>query len=172
MNYQYANGGTLTNAITTLYKEGGVPRSPRRLVRDHPEPPEPVRRHRGEHGILVALGELAPNMPVAQTAFPSLGGSELASPLPVDTLKTTLQVQGCRRWPFSRTRSGPAASACCTARGGDRGELGGQLPVVRHLQLPPGQRPQVRRVKGLARNAFIDMCASFVSDCVSNSLES
>ena len=26
MNYQYANGGSLTNAITTLYKEGGVPR--------------------------------------------------------------------------------------------------------------------------------------------------
>ena len=26
MNYQYANGGTLTNALSTLYKEGGVPR--------------------------------------------------------------------------------------------------------------------------------------------------
>jgi hypothetical protein len=26
MNYQYANGGSLTNAITTLYKEGGVAR--------------------------------------------------------------------------------------------------------------------------------------------------
>ena len=26
MNYQYANGGTLTNALQTLYKEGGIPR--------------------------------------------------------------------------------------------------------------------------------------------------
>ena len=26
MNYQYANGGTLTNALSTLYKEGGVGR--------------------------------------------------------------------------------------------------------------------------------------------------
>ena len=26
MNYQYANGGTLGNALKTLYKEGGIPR--------------------------------------------------------------------------------------------------------------------------------------------------
>jgi hypothetical protein len=30
--------------------------------------------------------------------------------------------------------------------------------------------PQYEGVKGLARNAVIGMCASFVSDCVSNSL--
>ena len=45
---------------------------------------------------MVALGELAPNMPVAtQTAFASLGGATWRIMLtPVDTLKTTLQVQG------------------------------------------------------------------------------
>lgn len=30
--------------------------------------------------------------------------------------------------------------------------------------------PKYDGVKGLARNAFIGMCASFVSDCISNSL--
>ena len=47
-------------------------------------------------GILVALGELAPNMPIAtQTAFASLGGATWRIALtPVDTFKTTLQVQG------------------------------------------------------------------------------
>jgi hypothetical protein len=44
-------------------------------------------------GILVALGELTPNMPVAtQTAFASLGGATWRIALtPVDTFKTTLQ---------------------------------------------------------------------------------
>ena len=32
------------------------------------------------------------------------------------------------------------------------------------------KRQKYDGVKGLARNAFIGMCASFVSDCVSNSL--
>lgn len=46
-------------------------------------------------GILVALGELAPNMPIAtQTAFASMGGATWRIALtPVDTFKTTLQVQ-------------------------------------------------------------------------------
>ena len=35
MNYQYANGGSLTNAITTLYKEGGKSSD---ILKDLPEP--------------------------------------------------------------------------------------------------------------------------------------
>ena len=97
MNYQYANGGSLGNAISTLYKEGGVPRFYRgvsfAIIQN------PLSRFgdtAANTGVLVALGELAPNMPMAsQTALASLGGASWRIALtPVDTFKTTLQVQG------------------------------------------------------------------------------
>ena len=90
MNYQYANGGTLTNALQTLYKEGGIPRFYRgvsfAIIQN------PLSRFgdtAANTGILVALGELCPNMPIAQqTAFASLGGASWRIALtPVDTFK-------------------------------------------------------------------------------------
>ena len=76
MNYQYANGGSLGNAISTLYKEGGVGRFYRgvgfAIIQN------PLSRFgdtAANTGILCALQEFSPNMPVAQmTAFASLGG--------------------------------------------------------------------------------------------------
>ena len=77
MNYQYANGGSLGNAISTLYKEGGIGRFYRgvgfAIIQN------PLSRFgdtAANTGILCALQEFSPNMPVAQmTAFASLGGA-------------------------------------------------------------------------------------------------
>ena len=97
MNYQYANGGSLGNATSTLYKEGGIGRFYRgvgfAIIQN------PLSRFgdtAANTGILCALQEFSPNMPVAQmTAFASLGGASWRIFLtPVDTFKTTLQVQG------------------------------------------------------------------------------
>ena len=104
MNYQYANGGSLGNAISTLYKEGGVPRFYRgvsfAIIQN------PLSRFgdtAANTGVLVALGELAPNMPMAsQTALASLGGASAHRAHPVDTFKATLQVQGSGGAPASQ----------------------------------------------------------------------
>ena len=49
MNYQYANGGSLGNAISTLYKEGGIPRFYRGVSFAIIQNPVSLWRHRRQH---------------------------------------------------------------------------------------------------------------------------
>ena len=175
MNYQYANGGTLTNALSTLYKEGGVPRFYRgvsfAIIQN------PLSRFgdtAANTGILVALGELAPNMPVAtQTAFASLGGATWRIMLtPVDTLKTTLQVQGAAALSLlkDKVKAGGVGVLYGGAAANFAANWVGNYPWFVTFNYLQANVPKYDGVKGLARNAVIGMCASFVSDCVSNSL--
>ena len=175
MNYQYANGGTLTNALSTLYKEGGVPRFYRgvsfAIIQN------PLSRFgdtAANTGILVALGELAPNMPVAtQTAFASLGGATWRIMLtPVDTFKTTLQVQGAAALSLlkDKVKAGGVGVLYGGAAANFAANWVGNYPWFVTFNYLQANVPKYDGVKGLARNAVIGMCASFVSDCVSNSL--
>jgi len=175
MNYQYANGGSLTNAITTLYKEGGVPRFYRgvsfAIIQN------PLSRFgdtAANTGILVALGELAPTMPVAtQTAFASLGGATWRIMLtPIDTFKTTLQVQGADALALlkNKVKVGGVKVLYGGAAANFAANWVGNYPWFVTFNYLQSTVPKYEGVKGLARNAVIGMCASFVSDCVSNSL--
>ena len=175
MNYQYANGGTLTNALSTLYKEGGVPRFYRgvsfAIIQN------PLSRFgdtAANTGVMVALGELAPNMPVAtQTAFASLGGATWRIMLtPVDTFKTTLQVQGAAALSLlkDKVKAGGVGVLYGGAAANFAANWVGNYPWFVTFNYLQANVPKYDGVKGLARNAVIGMCASFVSDCVSNSL--
>ncbi|EEH51886.1 mitochondrial carrier family [Micromonas pusilla CCMP1545] len=175
MNYQYANGGTLTNALQTLYKEGGIPRFYRgvsfAIIQN------PLSRFgdtAANTGILVALGELCPNMPIAQqTAFASLGGASWRIALtPVDTFKTTLQVQGANALALlkDKVKAGGIGVLYGGAAANFAANWVGNYPWFVTFNALQANIPKYDGVKGLARNAFIGMCASFVSDCVSNSL--
>lgn len=175
MNYQYANGGTLTNAISTLYKEGGVGRFYRgvsfAIIQN------PLSRFgdtAANTGILVALGELAPNMPIpTQTAFASLGGATWRIALtPVDTFKTTLQVQGAAALDIlkEKVKKGGIPVLYGGATANFAANWVGNYPWFVTFNFLQARVPKYEGTKGLARNALIGMCASFVSDCVSNSL--
>ena len=175
MNYQYANGGSLGNAISTLYKEGGIPRFYRgvsfAIIQN------PLSRFgdtAANTGVLVALGELAPNMPMAsQTALASLGGASWRIALtPVDTFKTTLQVQGSQALQLlkEKVKTGGIGVLYGGAAANFAANWVGNYPWFVTFNYLQANVPKYDGVKGLARNAFIGMCASFVSDCVSNSL--
>ena len=91
---------TLTNALSTLYKEGGGQRftaaCPSRLSKTLCRGWDTA----ANTGVMVALGELALNMPVATQTARVVGGAAWRIMLtPVDTLKTTLQVRARRRCP-------------------------------------------------------------------------
>jgi hypothetical protein len=97
MNYQYVNGGTMMNAITTLFKEGGIPRFYKgvsfAIIQN------PLSRFgdtAANTGVLALMEAFCPGSPVmAKTALASVGGATWRIALtPVDTFKTTLQVQG------------------------------------------------------------------------------
>lgn len=97
MNYQYRNGGTTKEALTTLYNEGGIGRFyqglPYALMQ------APLSRFgdtAANTGVLTAFAMASPGTPLAlQTAVASLSGSLWRFMItPVDTLKTTMQVEG------------------------------------------------------------------------------
>ena len=175
MNYQYANGGSLGNAISTLYKEGGIGRFYRgvgfAIIQN------PLSRFgdtAANTGILCALQEFTPNMPVAQmTAFASLGGASWRIFLtPVDTFKTTLQVQGPKALELlkEKVKTGGVGVLYGGAAANFAANWVGNYPWFVTFNYLQANIPKYDGVKQLARNAVIGMCASFVSDCVSNSL--
>lgn len=175
MNYQYANGGSLGNAIKVLYKEGGIPRFYRgvsfAIIQN------PLSRFgdtAANTGILVALGELAPNMPVAtQTAFASLGGATWRIALtPIDTFKTTLQVQGSGALDLlkEKVKKGGIGMLYGGAAANFAANWVGNYPWFVTFNYLQAKVPKYEGTKQLARNAVIGIISSFVSDCVSNSL--
>ena len=175
MNYQYANGGTLGNAISTLYKEGGIGRFYRGV--GFAVIQNPLSRFgdtAANTGILCALQEFSPNMPVAQmTAFASLGGASWRIFLtPVDTFKTTLQVQGPKALELlkEKVKTGGVGVLYGGAAANFAANWVGNYPWFVTFNYLQANIPKYDGVKQLARNAVIGMCASFVSDCVSNSL--
>ena len=175
MNYQYANGGSLTNALKALYKEGGIPRFYRgvsfAIVQN------PLSRFgdtAANTGIVVALGELAPTMPIAtQTAFASAGGATWRIFLtPVDTFKTTLQVQGAAALDVlkEKVKKGGIPVLYGGAAANFAANWVGNYPWFVTFNYLQARVPKYEGAKQLGRNALIGVCASFVSDCFSNSL--
>ena len=113
-------------------------------------------------------------MPVAQmTAFASLGGASWRIFLtPVDTFKTTLQVQGPKALELlkEKVKAGGVGVLYGGAAANFAANWVGNYPWFVTFNYLQANIPKYDGVKQLARNAVIGMCASFVSDCVSNSL--
>jgi hypothetical protein len=91
---------------------------------------------------------------------------------PVDTFKTTLQVQGAQA--LSLLKDKVKAGGIGVLYGGAAANFAanwvGNYPWFVTFNYLQAKVPKYDGVKQLARNAVIGMCASFVSDCVSNSL--
>merc|ERR1712159_834216 len=176
MNYQYANGGTLGNALKTLYKEGGIPRFYRGLP--YAIIQNPLSRFgdtAANTGILAALEAFYPQMPVpVMTGFASAGGASWRIFLtPVDTFKTTLQVQGSGALELlkNKVKQGGVGVLYSGAAANFAANWVGNYPWFATFNYLQKNIPQQdTALKQNARNAAIGMCASIVSDCISNSL--
>ena len=113
MNYQYRYGTSTTQAIGTLYADGGFPRYYQGLAAALVQ--GPVARFgdtAANAGILALLESNAfmRTLPkYIQTVFASAAAALFRMVLtPIDTLKTTLQTQGKRGWSIlgRRVRTG------------------------------------------------------------------
>lgn len=175
MNYQYANGGTLGDAFKALLKEGGIPRLYKgvgfAIIQN------PLSRFgdtAANTGVLAALEAFQPNMPVAMmTAFASVGGASWRIFLtPVDTFKTTLQVQGDAA--FALLKQKVAKGGIGMLYGGAAANFAanwvGNYPWFVTFNFLQQKVPKAEGKMKLARNAAIGICSSAVSDTVSNSL--
>lgn len=178
INYQYRYGTSTTEAFKTLYKDGGIPRFYRGLIPALLQ--GPLSRFgdtAANTGVLAALDafESTEKLPVAlKTVAASIGAALFRIILmPVDTFKTTMQVEGkdgiSKLFKKFSTNgpsvfySGSLAAASAT--------FVGHYPwffIYNFLsdRLP---RPTDTATK-LARSALIGFCASAVSDTCSNSI--
>ncbi|KAI9068953.1 mitochondrial carrier [Trametes sanguinea] len=178
MNYQYRYGTTTTQAIKTLYADGGWTRYYQGLTAALVQ--GPVARFgdtAANAGILALLqsnGFLKKLPAFIQTVFASLAAAAFRMILtPIDTVKTTLQTQGRAGMPILRARIkrygigtlwyGALATAAAT--------FVGHYPwFVTYNELNEILPPWTNLPEKLLRQAFIGFCASVASDTVSNSL--
>jgi hypothetical protein len=182
MNYQYRYGGTLSSALQTLKDEGGIPRLyqglPFALVQG------PLTRFgdtAANIGILALLDSSAATaglpLPVRTGMGSIAAGMWRIVCMPIDTSKTTLQVDGAEGLTRLKERivnkksisplfQGAVASAAATAVG--------HFPWFLTYNFLNDALPQVNSSEdlllSLSRSALIGVCASCVSDTASNSL--
>jgi hypothetical protein len=178
MNYQYRYGMSTTDALKTLYKEGGVRRFYRGLIPALAQ--GPLSRFgdtAANAGVLAFMDqyESTKDLPVTvKTLGASFGAAVFRIALtPVDTLKTMLQVEGA---------AGVASLREKIAAGGPRVMFHGAVATaaatfVGHYPWfatynyldATLKKPNDLKEK-LLRSAFIGFVASAVSDTCSNSI--
>ena len=174
MNYQYSNGGAFKNTISKLYKEGGI----KRFYKGYPPAIiiGPLARFGDTAANSFATSYLEQyNQPLyIQTLFGStLAASWRISLMPLDTLKTTLQVHGnngLKNLKFKVNNNG--------IRGLYHGSLAnmsatfvGHYPWFFTYNYLNNYLPKYEEnYKNIIRNGFIGFNAAVISDCSSNSL--
>ncbi|THU98571.1 mitochondrial carrier [Dendrothele bispora CBS 962.96] len=178
MNYQYRYGTTTSQAIRTLYHEGGYRRYYQGLLAALIQ--GPVSRFGDTAANAGILAFLASNtymkdLPVpVKTIFASLAAAAFRMILtPIDTVKTTMQTQGAQGMAILKTRIklygigtmwyGALATAAAT--------FVGHYPwFVTYNTLQDSIPVPDSTIEKLLRQAFIGFVASVISDTVSNSL--
>lgn len=176
MNYQYANGGNMVSSIKALYKEGGVARLYKGMSFAIIQAPMSRFGDTAMNtGVLALCEAYFPAMPVSvATGFASAGGATWRIFLtPVDTFKTTLQVQGNAAFDLLKKKVATGGIGVLYSGAGANFAANwvGNYPWFATFNYLQKTIPkQDTKMKNNARNALIGMAASIVSDCISNSL--
>jgi len=173
MNYQYRYGTSTTQALKTLYKDGGI-----------------LRFYRGylpalAVGPLSRFGDTVTNTYAINyledakisTSIKTMAGSGLAASwraflMPIDALKTTLQVEG--KPGLNILKNKIKTSGIRTLFHGTGAQMSatfvGHYPWFLTYNILNEKLPKYDGVKKLIRNGFIGFNAAVISDCCSNSL--
>ncbi|MEW5312036.1 MAG: hypothetical protein WDW38_003699 [Sanguina aurantia] len=174
INYQYRFGTSTMVALTTLWKDGGIPRFYSGLG------PALIQGPLSRFGDTAAnTGALAlledVDMPImAKTFIASLtAGAFRIFLMPVDALKTILQVEGKNGIPalMSKIKVGGPSVLYHGALAAWLATVVGHYPWFAMYNTLNESLPKYDELKPkLLRAAFIGFCSSFVSDCCSNSI--
>ncbi|TID26374.1 mitochondrial carrier [Venturia nashicola] len=180
MNYQYRFGTTFTAATKTLYQDGGMRRYYQgigaALVQGPVSRFGDTAANAGILALLQSNSYLSGLPSPIKTIFASLCAAAFRMILtPIDTLKTTLQVQGARGTSLLRHRikSNGIGSLWWGALATAAATFVGHYPwfatynYLTEVIPEPAKHPILT---WLLRLAFIGFMASIVSDSVSNSL--
>jgi len=177
MNYQYKSGGTFTEVLTKLYKEGGIARLYQGLF------PwaifqAPLSRFGDVAANDLIVGLAAALMPQVPVSISTVAGSMAGAAwriliTPIDTCKTILQTDGSSGWTILTEKITTRGFLALWDgwEGNYLSNVVGNYPwfavinmLQKHVSVPDGAFMK------LVRSAFIGACASSVSDLVSNSI--
>jgi len=180
MNYEYRFGGEgMTSTVKKLYDEGGVPRLYRgvgfALLQSPLSRFGDAAANAAVPPLLVALGQggVIPELPLATTqAVASFAAASWRIGItPIDTLKTSLQVQGNLTALRRRVDDNGALVLWSGAFAAALATLVGNYPwFLTYNSLDAALPPPDGRLESLARRAFLGVAASSTSDVCSNSL--
>ncbi|CEO95248.1 hypothetical protein PBRA_004014 [Plasmodiophora brassicae] len=178
MNYQYRNGTTTTEALRFLYKEGGIPRLYKGLVPALAQ--GPLSRFgdtAANTGVLMFLNshEGTKDLPIS---VKSLASSTAAATwriflMPVDTVKTSMQVDGKNGIPnlMKKYRMGGIRVFFHGALAASGATLIGHYPWFATYNFLDKNLPKSTNFQEkVIRSAAMGFCSSIVSDTVSNSV--
>ena len=178
MNYQYRYGTTTSQAIKSLYKDGGIRRFYRGLGPALLQ--GPLSRFgdtAANAGVLAFLdsNEKTKDLPVAAKTMCASFAASLwrVNLMPIDTLKTTLQVNGKDGLKLlaSKYRQNGIGVFYHGTLGAFSATYVGHFPWFFTFNYLDKTLPkQETTVKKFARSALIGFSASAVSDTVSNSI--
>jgi hypothetical protein len=178
INYQYRYGVNMKTAFSTLYKNGGVPRFYKGFIPALLQGPlsrfGDTATNTGTIAILNSY-EKTVNLPIAiKSFFASINAALFRIVLmPIDTLKTTMQVQGSEgisNLKYKLRNKGPSvlyygsmASSSAT--------LVGHYPWFATFNTLQEKIPQSdTNIGKMGRNAFIGFISTCISDTLSNSI--
>jgi|UniRef100_A0A7S2V2G3 hypothetical protein len=178
MNYQYRYGTTTTEALKALYKEGGVLRFYKGYL------PALVQGPMSRFGDTAAnTGTLAlmdsydstRNLPAAVKTVSASATAAIwrIFLMPVDTLKTTMQVEGSKGVGqlAAKFKAGGPTVLYHGALAASTATFVGHYPWFTTFNILNARIPKYDDLpKKLMRNAFIGFCASLISDTCSNSI--
>lgn len=176
VNYQYRNGGTFFGALGKLYADGGIPRFYRGVLPALIQ--GPMSRFgdtAANTGILTLMNsyETTEKLPVAAKTVAASASAAIFRIflMPVDTVKTTMQVTGKFSAVTDKLKTnGPKALYNGSLAAASATFVGHYPWFFTYNVLSEKIPEQDDPIKKLGRRALIGFCSSAISDTCSNSI--
>jgi len=176
MNYQYRYGGTFKQALTKLYAEGGILRFYKGFTPALVQGPLSRFGDTASNTGVLALLNSYPETASLPVQIKTLGASAFAAGfriflMPVDSLKTGLQVDGSLAPLMQKIKKGGPTALYAGSLGAAAATFMGHYPWWATYNTLDGIVPQQPSMAGtLLRSAGMGFVSSVVSDTTSNSM--
>ncbi|GMI41340.1 hypothetical protein TeGR_g7720 [Tetraparma gracilis] len=177
INYQYRNGGTFPQAFKALYADGGIPRFYRGVAPALIQGPLSRFGDTAANTGIMTLMDSYDETRAMPASVKTLAASASAAIfriflMPIDTVKTTMQVQGSFQPVLTKMKAGGPTVLYHGSLAAASATFVGHYPWFATYNFLNAKYPAIEddKIKELGRRAGIGFCSSAVSDTCSNSV--